>query len=571
MNSFKKLGRLCRTIRPLKFLQIRDQIVLRLKRKLLPRLLYPKIKHIPFEGFREIKAPPIPCPHGEATGVDLLTGTFKFINQEKELGWPPMWQPSGVEKLWIYNLHYFEWLWGLDYEQSKIVVVDWINNYPFSLAHDGWEPYPLSLRLQNWCVRFGLEFSEELKKDKSFSEKLWRSITTQCEWLSRNLETHILANHYLENGLALYAAGSLFYGDSAQRWEEKGRLILFEQIEEQMLEDGMHFERSPMYHLRLCNALLLALTVTENDEDKNRLRIYASKAVAALKSLLHPDGDVCLFNDSATDIYLDPTDIFNWAEELVVRKTVSDIEKRRIFASGLCVWGDGSGNHLFIDVGIIGPDYQSGHAHADTLSFELSLKGHRVFVDTGVSGYVVGSDRTHDRSTKSHNTVVISGENQSEVWGSFRVGRRATPIVHGFQSAHDGFFLDASHDGYRFLANSPIHRRTFSWKDGSLTIVDLVENRGDHSVQSYWHFDPACTVNISSENEFRVSGPFGETLFVIEGVCIATIEENTICRRFGIKEPSKCLAVEHFEDEVSFQLHSNCKTSILGLRHSQEQ
>ncbi|MFB1490650.1 MULTISPECIES: heparinase II/III family protein [unclassified Thiocapsa] len=43
-----------------------------------------------------------------------------------------------------------------------------------------------------------------------------------------------------------------------------------------------------------------------------------------------------------------------------------------------------------LDVAPIGPDYLPGHAHADTLSFELSLFGQRVIVNGGTSRYRIG-------------------------------------------------------------------------------------------------------------------------------------------------------------------------------------
>ena len=40
-----------------------------------------------------------------------------------------------------------------------------------------------------------------------------------------------------------------------------------------------------------------------------------------------------------------------------------------------------------MDVALIGPNYQPGHAHADVLSFELSLFGQRLLVNIGTSEY----------------------------------------------------------------------------------------------------------------------------------------------------------------------------------------
>ena len=81
-----------------------------------------------------------------------------------------------------------------------------------------------------------------------------------------------------------------------------------------------------------------------------------------------------------------------------------------------------------IDAAPIGPDYIPGHAHADTLSFELSIRGRRILVNGGTSTYQNNLQRHKERSTQSHNTVEVNGRNSSEVWGAFRVARRAKPF-----------------------------------------------------------------------------------------------------------------------------------------------
>ena len=80
---------------------------------------------------------------------------------------------------------------------------------------------------------------------------------------------------------------------------------------------------------------------------------------------------------------------------------------------------------LVCDVAPIGPDHLPAHAHADTLSFELSFKGRRVFVNSGTSEYGLSAERQRQRGTAAHNTLVLDEENSSEVWAGFRVARRA--------------------------------------------------------------------------------------------------------------------------------------------------
>src|SRR5690606_4780416 len=106
----------------------------------------------------------------------------------------------------------------------------------------------------------------------------------------------------------------------------------------------------------------------------------------------------------------------------------------------------------------VGPDYLPGHAHADTLSFELSLFGQRVLVNSGTSCYGHGSERIRQRGTTAHNTVVVDGADSSEVWSGFRVARRAraiNPEVHD----HQGLEASCSHDGYHRLPGRVTHHR----------------------------------------------------------------------------------------------------------------
>ena len=46
-------------------------------------------------------------------------------------------------------------------------------------------------------------------------------------------------------------------------------------------------------------------------------------------------------------------------------------------------------------------------------------------MNSGTSEYGLGEERQRQRGTAAHNTVVIDGENSSEVWAGFRVARRA--------------------------------------------------------------------------------------------------------------------------------------------------
>jgi len=144
---------------------------------------------------------------------------------------------------------------------------------------------------------------------------------------------------------------------------------------------------------------------------------------------------------------------------------------------------------VIADIGEIGPDYLPGHAHADTLSFELSLRAQRVIVNSGTSLYRPSAERLRQRGTAAHNTVEVDGENSSEVWSAFRVARRARPRSIRLEPRGDSIALAGAHDGYRRLSGRPLHRRTWQLNRSSLRITDTVEGGFRRAVARY-HLHP---------------------------------------------------------------------------------
>jgi uncharacterized heparinase superfamily protein len=163
--------------------------------------------------------------------------------------------------------------------------------------------------------------------------------------------------------------------------------------------------------------------------------------------------------------------------------------------TGYFVMAPRAGDRLIVDCGPVGPDYQPGHSHCDTLSFELSVGGRRVVVDSGCCQYEEGEIREYNRGNAGHNTVTVDGENQSEVWGAHRCGRRARPVYARLEEGPDGSIVfEGAHDGYRRLKGSPIHHRRIVWAGNGIAVEDRIEGRGVHSAESSLHIHPDLTV-----------------------------------------------------------------------------
>src|SRR6185503_19989802 len=146
-----------------------------------------------------------------------------------------------------------------------------------------------------------------------------------------------------------------------------------------------------------------------------------------LTRIIHPDGEIPLFNDSQLDVTRATAQILSDAGTLVTDGSQSRTEVNVMSDTGYAIIRDSTTqSFLIFDCGPLGPDYQPGHGHSDVLSYELTLHGRRVIVDTGVSSYERGPERYYERSTAAHNTIRVDGSEQAEIWGGFRVGRRPT-------------------------------------------------------------------------------------------------------------------------------------------------
>ena len=519
MMGPRELARLLRTVRHLNAEQIAYQLRYRLAggRSMSGRAApeMPKLHWKPGDF--------LPPPAGRNEGGALRAGRFVFLNREVAAGWPPDWFAGGDEKLWSYNLHYFEWLWLLEAEEAQSVVEDWVAKCTPEKATTAWEPYPVSLRIINW-----LGFFAARRGARGISRPLWESIFSQVEWMRRRVEKHIGANHLLENAAALALAGSAFEGEAAGSWLSEGLALLKRELPLQFSDDGLHFELSPMYHLR-ATYLLELLSEWGAPEVAALAGPPLEGARQALAEVCHPDGGIALLNDSAFGVYHEPG-VLRGAE---ISATVGAFALRD---AGYYGFRETNGNYIVCDAGRLGPDFQPGHAHGDVLSFELSVGGRRVVTDTGVCEYSIGERRSVSRSTRAHNTVEIDGADQAEFWGGFRVGARPNVVVREWSSSPYGFVLEAEHDGYRRLACGALHRRRFEWGCGSgLVVEDWVHLLRPARLRVFLHLHPDCVVESASGDEATVARGDARVRVRMDGIGELRVVETPYFPEFGVE------------------------------------
>ncbi|MFM8732514.1 MAG: heparinase II/III-family protein, partial [Phycisphaerales bacterium] len=120
--------------------------------------------------------------------------------------------------------------------------------------------------------------------------------------------------------------------------------------------------------------------------------------------------------------------------------------------------------------------------------------GRRLVINSGTSEYRTGPERQRQRGTPAHTTVSIDGQDSSEVWGGFRVARRARPFGLAVSHADARVEVACAHDGYRRLAGSPVHRRRWVLDAAGLDVHDEVPGApGRACIHLHWAPDIRCT------------------------------------------------------------------------------
>jgi uncharacterized heparinase superfamily protein len=584
MGPLAKALRLWHTVRWLKPVQVYGRVWFRVAR---PK---PDVRAAP-----RVRAAGGPWAEPARREASLVSATqLRFLGEERDLD-AHGWDDKALAKLWRYNQHYFDDLCAFGATERaawhRALIARWMRECPPGKG-TAWEPYPTSLRIVNWI--------KWLRAGNEPVEGMLDSLAAQVRFLGKRLEWHLLGNHLFVNAKALVIAGLYFEGEEADAWRERGWRILRAEIPEQILSDGGQFERSPMYHalavedmLDLLNAMQAHPDVcAAADERRVTERIGAMRAF--LSAVCHPDGEVAFFNDSAQGVAPTRAELEGYAVRLGLPVQVErglPVQDRG-GASGSCglpvqVVGlqpsgfvrmdvPSHGMAAIMDVGPVGPDYLPGHAHADTLSFELSVGGQRVLVNSGVSQYGLGCERLRQRGTAAHNTVTLDGTDSSEVWGGFRVARRALASLLRADACDEraagelgrvGAVVEAQHDGFLRLAHGGMHRRTWRLHELSglpvqfaadaglpvqarlgLTVQDWLESRG--VVESHWHFAPGIELEVLDGGRILAAMGLGFRFrFAAEGA-VWRVARSTYHPRFGVSVPNwKAIAL--FEGAVA--------------------
>lgn len=208
---------------------------------------------------------------------------------------------------------------------------------------------------------------------------------------------------------------------------------------------------------------------------------------------------------------------------------------------------------LVVDAGPLGYRTIAAHGHADALAFTLSVGGMEFLIDPGTyADHTQGPWRQYFRGTAAHNTVRVDGSDQSVSGGNFMWLKKARAGCSQWSTSAAKDVFDGWHDGYMRLGDPVMHRRriTLDKLARRFRIEDVLEARGEHQVELFFHCSERCSVTPTPQGYAlsqgscalilrlpRMSGAVSRLYYGSESPVAGWIS-----RRFDHKQPTQTIA-----------------------------
>ena len=367
--------------------------------------------------------------------------------------------------------------------------------------------------------------------------RAWKYLAIHGRHLERYLSTYFSPNtHLTGEALALYYLGvSLPELRRAARWRAVGWRTLIAELDRQVRPDGVYFEQTTYYHRYTVDIYTHALVLgrAAGERIPERLEKALLSLLDHLRDVTRPDGHIPLIGDDDGGRLL-PLDerpgddvraplavgaaLFGRSDYAYVARgacgevawllgeeglrRLDDLGEhepthasRGYAAGGVFVMRDGWGRDASVAVIDCGPHGAGscGHAHADALSFDLTVRGRPLLVDPGTYTYTVSAAERDDfRTTAAHNTVTLDGQSSSRASGPFSWHSRVDGAMERWIAHRRADLFVGRHDGFEPGG----HERTMlALKGDYWVLVDRVTaSAGQHACTAHFHAAPGSAL-----------------------------------------------------------------------------
>lgn len=266
--------------------------------------------------------------------------------------------------------------------------------------------------------------------------------------LLRAPEWDVRGNHLVANGAALFRGGAALGGSLGRRCLARGAAILSACVREQVLPDGVHYERSPVYQDLVLELLLVALetAAARGVAPPPGVEDAARRLAVASEELLLPDGAPVRWRDGAPGLALPRAALATWAARRAGPLPPRRVGSRTFPHGGLAIL-EAEGGALTLVGAPPCPRDLPAHGHADALAFEWVDRGVRIVGAAGTAAYAAGPDRDRDRRPGAFAGLLVDGAPSADPYGAFRVGARGF-VRHLEVGAARGWVHAAAHASF---------------------------------------------------------------------------------------------------------------------------
>ena len=392
-------------------------------------------------------------------GRKITDGFLSFHNETSHFDLST-WKKNNSSKLWNHKLHSFQWVddvKDLGTNKARIFlrknILQWIE------LHNRWDP-------QNWdiiilskriCNLLGnIAFFYETA-DESFQKNFAKSLNKQAIHLLTSLEIKKKNDDKIFIPKAIIISSLCFTNMKPKL--ELGLEILSEIINEEILDDGMHFSRSPSKHLYFLKSLI---------DIKNYLGLSGLSVPKTLNEVIAKMGMILKFfkiNNYELAIFNEFNLIYSYQLNEIIKRSNTRLKIPTIL-NNACFKRISQNKLTFImDCG--SPPKEK--THAGSLSFEFSYFGEKLVVNSG-SPFVNDKKWIEAmRSTAAHSTVSVDDVNSSDIFYQKDTDTRIAKVWSELLVDKNCYWINSAHSGYKKIFGI-IHNRKIHIDPDNLTI-----------------------------------------------------------------------------------------------------
>ncbi|PRY74072.1 putative heparinase superfamily protein [Yoonia maritima] len=424
------------------------------------------------------------------------------------------------------------------------VLDSWIDANPPFTGVNWASGIELALRIVNIYAFLSLLGPDNVSP--AFLQKVMGSLNAHLLWMNRYPSKFSSANNHLISELAAsYTLARLAPNlPAAQNVASHAWSDLMDEVLRQIHEDGVGAEQSPTYTCFTLEWILLALCVAKQSGDTVPPQALArlGDAAGVLRWMMDDaghvprigdddQGRVFLSGDAREEDYVplvlsslcatvDREDLAPPHDRAHLRQVWmgrAETVKQGPTGAGFFDAGgysvlrhnvQGRNSMIAMDHGPLGYLSIAAHGHADALAIWWHLDGQPVFVDCGTYLYHSGgAERDAFRGTALHNTLMLDGQDQSQVSGAFNWARKAKSKRTAMAAqTTDGLCIQATHNGYKPLGVTHERKLALNVPNGYVVrdrLIGTLKNEDAKAVLA-WHLHPDLSARITDEGGVEI-------------------------------------------------------------------